>query len=158
MARGRSGIGFSAGTLVRVMFALAAVLAAGAALLVVVGAIPDVRDVWAPSSRGADASVPALWASVVANLVFAGMLTATVAGRGPRGRWWPPLIVALGAGAIVQALVYLDAAAAFHGPLEEQMNGARAALRQAAATDAAAGTLAVIAAAILEIGRRRLGD
>ncbi|MGE0133595.1 MAG: hypothetical protein AB7L91_03110 [Dehalococcoidia bacterium] len=154
MARGRSGVGFAAGDAARAMLAIAAVASAGAALVVVFGALPDVRDVWAPSSRGADASVPALWASVVANLVFAGMLAGTVAGRGPRGRWWSWLIAVLGVGAVLQALVYLDAAAAFHGPLEEQMRAAGIALRWAAAVDATAGALTV-SAVLLTIGRRR---
>lgn len=134
---------------------LAAALAAGASLLVAVGVIPDVRDIWAPQTEGGGGSTPAFWASVVANLVFATVMLVTAAGRRSLSRRWWRLVVLLGAGAIAQALMYLDASAAFHGPLERAMQPVRDRLRYAIAADAAAGVLVIVSMVwVAFIGRR----
>jgi hypothetical protein len=124
--------------------AVAAALAITAAVLVAGGVLPDVQEIWVPQTRGAGGSTPAFWASVIANLVFAAVMLATVAGRRLRSRPWRWLVVVLGVGALAQALMYLDASAAFHGPLEAAMQPARHRLRYAVAADAVAGTVAIV--------------
>lgn len=115
-------------------------------MVVILGVIPNVRDIWVPRTAGAGGSVPAFWASVFANLVFAGVMLGTVAGRRLQSRRWRWLVLILGAGAIVQALMYLDVSSAFNGPLEAAMQPTRDQLRYAIAADAGAGVLAILAA------------
>lgn len=122
---------------------VAAALAVVAAAIVAVGVIPDVHDIWVPQTEGSGGSTPAFWASVVANLLFSGIVAVTVFGGRLWSKRWSWLVLLLGAGAILQALMYLDASAAFHGPLEEAMEPARERLRYAIAADTIAGVLAI---------------
>jgi hypothetical protein len=119
-------------------------------VLVVRDVIPPVRDIWVPNTRGAGGSEPAFWASVVANLMFAGVLVlfAVLKGLGRRSLRWVAAVLAVGA--IVQALMYLDAAAAFgDGPLTSRMQPTVDRLRYLAAADALGGVLTLIAIALV---------
>ena len=137
------------------MLFAAAVLAAGVAVGVVSRVIPPVRDIWVPHTNGSGGSVPAFWASVVANLTFSVVLvvTAVFDFMGRKAVRWTVAILAVGA--LAQALMYLDAESAFHGgPLEGQMHSAITWLRYLEFADASAGLLALVAAAIAVRGNR----
>jgi hypothetical protein len=99
--------------------------------------------------------VPSFWASAVANLVFAGALLATAATGGLQKRRVCWVLLTLAVGALLQALMYLDAVAAFHGPLEDEMQPTKNRLQFAVALDAIAGVLVLITAfvALRTMGR-----
>jgi hypothetical protein len=137
----------------------AAALAFGVALLIVRGVIPPVRDTWAPQAKDAGGAVPALWASVVAHLVFAGLLILAAIVDGLRRKPVRRVLAVLALGALLQALMYLDAAAAFHGPLEAPLQPAVTRLRYATAADAAAAVLVLVAVVTAaRAGKARTGD
>ena len=130
----------------RSLLLAAAALAIGVAVAVTRSVIPPVRDIWVPHASGAEGAIPAFWASVIANVVFAGLLVLAAVVNGLRRmavRW---VLATLALGALVQSLMYLDAAAAFHGPMQAEMQHTTDWLRLLALTDAIAGVLVLVAA------------
>jgi hypothetical protein len=124
----------------------AAVLAIGVAILIIWGVIPPVQDIWVPNATNAGGAVPAFWVSVGGNAIFAGVLILAALFDGLRRKAISWVLAILAVGALVQALAYLDAAAAFHGPLEAQLQPTSTRLRYAALADAMAGILVLVAA------------
>jgi hypothetical protein len=126
---------------------VAAVLLVGAALIVVLRVIPPVRDVWVPRRLHAEGAVPAFWVSVIAHLVVAGVLVAVALRGGIQHRPVCWMLAVLGAGALVQALMFLDAVAAFYdapGPLDHRVQSASDWLVGAIVTDVIAGLLVIV--------------
>ncbi len=121
----------------RTLLVIAAALVAVAALLAR-GVIPTVSTVWVRTVTGGEGSEPALWAVVVAHLIVAAVLLWAAVRGATRHRAVRRVLAVLGAGALVQALMLLDAAAAFHtgGP---PMQAATRRVIIAAGGDAAAG-------------------
>lgn len=137
----------------RWLLTLAAALATGVAFVIVFAVIPPVRNIWVPNATGAGGAVPAFWVSVAGNLTCAAVLAAGGARRWLRRtpyRWMLALLVA---GAAAQALAYLDAAAAFHGPPAAALYATRLWLLAAAAADGVGGVL--VAASLIATRRPR---
>lgn len=91
----------------------AAVLAVGVAAVIMLGIIPPTRDIWVPHANHAEGAVPAWWVSTSAHLVVAAVLVAAAALGGLRLRVVRWVLVILGVGALMQALMSLDALAAW---------------------------------------------
>jgi hypothetical protein len=124
----------------RAVLLVAAATAVAVALTVILGVIPSARDIWVPTTEGSEGTVPALWAGTIANLVFAGLLALAALGRATRRTAVRRLVVVLAAGCLVQALMFLDAGAAFAGG-DPEMETATRWVRVAALGDAIAALL-----------------
>lgn len=129
----------------RLLLLTSAAISLMCAVAVLAWVIPTVRETWVPNTDGAEGAVPAFWGSVVGNGVYAGFVTLTAltpeAGRLIRGT-----VVVLSVGALLQALAYLDARAAFtNSPLRPEMQGAIDQLLLLAIAVGLGATIAVVA-------------
>ncbi len=124
----------------RLVLVAAGATAAVVAVIVILGVTPSARDIWVPRTTGSGGTLPALWISTIANLVFASLLMLAVVFRATRRTVMRRLVVVLAAGALVQALMFLDAAAAFSTGGAE-MKQATSWVRYAALGDATAALL-----------------